>query len=80
VTARVDHTHLFPGAVIHLDGPGSALILEFSDGSRVAAEIIGDSLAVGAHTTAAGTAIPAKVWTIKEQTPQTLRLGARLPT
>ncbi|WP_328469291.1 hypothetical protein OHA21_01435 [Actinoplanes sp. NBC_00393] len=77
--ARVDHTHLFPGAIIHLPGPGSALTLEFSDGSRVTAEIIGGSLAVEAHTTAAGTAIPAKVWAIKEQTPRTLRLGARLP-
>ncbi|MEU4427155.1 hypothetical protein AB0F81_41580 [Actinoplanes sp. NPDC024001] len=79
MTARVEHTHLFPGAFIHLSSGGGPLTLRFSDGVEVAAEFLGDSLAVEAYTTAAGAAIPAKVWAVKDRTPQLVRLGARLP-
>jgi hypothetical protein len=65
-SAEASHTHLFPGAVLLVDGQGPSLAVTFSDGASAAAEIVDDggkpALVVEAYTTGAGTVIPRKMW------------------
>lgn len=60
------HTHLYPGATGHADGPfrDGPVTVAFADGVRVAGRLAGDRLAVAAHRTARGTAIAEKAWVI----------------
>lgn len=95
VPLRAGHTHLFRGARLPLPATVSAprpcaLELEFSDGVRTPAELLAPVrpdepwlLAVGAHRTAAGTALPARSWLVTRVTPgedgTEPRLGEPLP-
>ncbi|MEU5367960.1 hypothetical protein ABZ362_03040 [Streptomyces sp. NPDC005951] len=79
--ALCSHTHLFPGARCRLQGlpdpPAFAaapepidVYLRLSDGTATAAELhtdpaMGQTLAVAAYTTAAGTPIDDSTWTVK---------------
>ncbi|SDW98508.1 hypothetical protein SAMN04487912_106107 [Arthrobacter sp. cf158] len=69
VTAEASHTHLFPGAVLVVTGEGPSLVVRFSDGASVAAEIVDDggkpALVMEAYTTGAGTVIPRKMWFLR---------------
>ncbi|MGP3776028.1 hypothetical protein ACTWJ8_34900 [Streptomyces sp. SDT5-1] len=99
--AQVDHSHLFPGARVRVEGleaPSAQLddpqpltfVVHFADGEEAAAELLvpGDGdpgssvLAVEAHTSRAGTELPAQSWMIKEYLLDggalVLRLGVRL--
>lgn len=94
--ARVEHSHLFPGVRVDLSpapedsspellGLGEVL-LELGDGSMTTGELVADDdrrvLWVEPYETAAGTAIPAKAWSVvgHELTSRgvTLRLGQNL--
>ncbi|MEV7480148.1 MULTISPECIES: hypothetical protein [Streptomyces] len=95
VPLRAGHTHLFRGARLPLPATVSAprpcaLELEFSDGVRTPAELLAPVrpdepwlLSVGAHRTAAGTALPARSWLVTRVTPgedgTEPRLGEPLP-
>lgn len=98
VIGEVAYSHLFPGVRIELAaapaaesgrGPLTRLELRFVDGVTVGAEVIHDShglcVAVDGYRTAAGTAIPPKVWQVASPEPaeldstSTIRLGSRLP-
>lgn len=60
----VHHTHLYPGAKGRLAEPpadGPALV-EFSDGVAVTGRMEGETLAMPAYRTAAGTKVDAKRW------------------
>ncbi|MEU0099007.1 hypothetical protein [Streptomyces sp. NPDC006267] len=94
--ALCPHTHLFPGARCRLQGvprpeafaaaPETIDVrLRFSDGTATAAELhtgapTDPTLMVAAHTTAAGTSIGARAWTVRELTRRgeevELKLGA----
>jgi hypothetical protein len=91
ITLRVSHSHLFPGAVLHLrDGqqvpadPAECLLI-FSDESEAEAEFVpGDGgdpshgrLLVSAYTTGAGTAINAKSWHFTGTAPGELKVTRR---
>ncbi|WP_062213523.1 hypothetical protein [Streptomyces sp. NBRC 109706] len=81
-SALCPHTHLFRGGRLRIrelpDPAGYAaaprpldLVLRMSDGTAVDAELLfsatGDAmLAVTAHTTAAGTALPERNWSVRE--------------
>jgi hypothetical protein len=60
------HSHLYPGARGHLDGPprDGPVTLAFADGTRVSGRLDGDRLSLEAHLTAKGTAIEPKSWRI----------------
>ncbi|MFE3450304.1 GntR family transcriptional regulator [Nonomuraea sp. NPDC059194] len=70
--AWTDHTHLFPGAVVRVDGLAApepaALHLRLSDGVEVSAELLsgphGTLVEVAAYTTRAGTRLPARAWPV----------------
>lgn len=80
LAARCSHTHLFPGARVLVEGvPDPAafavaphpltLALRFTDGVLTEADLVTDGaagtvLAVPAHTTDAGTAIPDHRWSV----------------
>jgi hypothetical protein len=91
-------THLFPGALVRIAGIPLAddggvrpfgLHLRFSDGSGADAEFLRAAgstdyaLEVEAYVTTSGTAIPAKVWRVKEICADAggieLVVGKRLP-
>ncbi|MEV0248863.1 hypothetical protein AB0H76_19830 [Nocardia sp. NPDC050712] len=63
------YSHLFPGIIVTADSLADAYELEFSDGSMADAAILRDPdgrgvLEVDAYTTAAGTSVSERVWTI----------------
>ncbi|MED7924387.1 hypothetical protein SMD20_09100 [Nonomuraea sp. LP-02] len=95
IEASTAWTHLFPGAAVVLPGPDElrpvGLVINFADGARAQAEVLlpagggaaGALLSVTAHTTGAGTALPARMWLIRAAEPGpdglVLRLGGRVP-
>jgi hypothetical protein len=60
------HSHLYPGARGHAGAPlrDGAVVLTFSDGTRVTGHLSGDRLTLAAHRTAKGADIPEKTWMI----------------
>lgn len=85
--SKSSHTHLFPGAIIESAGEGPELLITFADGVEAAADLIDDggrpALVVEAYTTAAGTAIPRKMWLVRAREADgdavRLKLGQALP-
>ncbi|QKG21981.1 hypothetical protein [Actinomadura verrucosospora] len=92
--ASAASSHLYRGALVRVEDAAGlvamAMAIRFADGGEAAAEVLlgegpagGGVLDVAGHTTAAGTALPAKVWTIRDcerdGAALTLRLGAPLP-
>ncbi|MGR0161416.1 hypothetical protein [Paenarthrobacter nitroguajacolicus] len=86
--AEASHTHLFPGAVLHIHEGSSRFVVTFSDGASAAAEIVDDggkpALVVEAYTTGAGTVIPRKMWLLRPLEPEgpdgrKLKLGRSVP-
>ncbi|MET3904019.1 hypothetical protein [Paenarthrobacter sp. 4246] len=79
-TAEASHTHLFPGAVLLMEGAGPSLAVTFSDGASTSAEIVDDggkpALVVEAYATGAGTVIPRKLWPVSAS--ETDGAGVRL--
>lgn len=79
ITLRVDHSHLFPGAVLHLpdsrqlSAHPAECLLQFSDESEAEANFVPDHsagttigrLLVSGYTTGAGTVIEAKNWHLR---------------
>ncbi|WP_370616747.1 GNAT family N-acetyltransferase [Mumia sp. Pv 4-285] len=76
-TARVDHSHLFRGAVVVVDvGPAvettdlDPIGITFADGSYARASVLQDGrralvLAVDAYATAAGTTLGPRMWVVR---------------
>lgn len=72
LTLHASHSHLFPGARLHLreghglPGHSTEVLVVFSDESVAEAEITDDTphaqLRVEPYTTGSGTTIPAKTW------------------
>lgn len=86
VTVPVDATHLYPGVRLTLPvlPDESALMLRFSDGTTAAAELVEDDggrrlLRVDGYRTAAGTAIPPKLWPLRENPDGHPTLGRAFP-
>ncbi|MBR8744356.1 hypothetical protein [Nocardiopsis sp. MG754419] len=98
-TAHVGYSHLFPGARMRVEAEsGHGAIhhtpeefgVEFSDGARSSARLLredGESppvLVVAGYTTARGTRVDERVWTVAAAVPADggvdLRLGQRLPS
>ncbi|MEV0588303.1 hypothetical protein [Nonomuraea sp. NPDC050310] len=71
--AWAEHTHLFPGAQVRVDGltepEPAALHLRLSDGTEVEAELLtgphGALVEVAGYTSAAGTRLPARGWPVR---------------
>ena len=72
LTVEVASTHLYPGARLLLPaGDAGAMIVAFSDGQVADAELLHDergrpALHVSAYRTSTGSAIPAKLWPVRE--------------
>lgn len=97
IVAAASHSHLFPGALLQVASYASEepamepLTIVFADGVESQGELmkaagIADAadvaLFVDGYTTAAGTAVPQKIWQIRghsiEDGVLTLRIGRRL--
>lgn len=86
-TINVPYTHLFAGLRLLLPHECEALNFAFVDGSHTAAELLASGrrevLRTEPYTTAAGTAIAEKLWTIRDrqvsETDETVTLGPPLP-
>ncbi|MET9490788.1 hypothetical protein [Nocardia sp. NPDC006630] len=65
----VGYSHLFRGLTLEFDSEAGEYELHFADGSQSRAALLHDesgtpALQVDAYATAAGTAIPERLWTI----------------
>lgn len=86
-TINVPYTQLFAGLRLLVPPECEALSFAFVDGSHTAAELLASGeqevLRTEPYTTAAGTAIAGKRWTIRDrqasETDETLTLGPPLP-
>lgn len=80
---EVDYTHLFAGLELRPDRDAAEYAIEFADGSVARAEVLDDTdghaaLRAEPYRTAAGTAIPERIWTRRESGAARFKLGRAL--